>query len=300
MRDIAIIYLTHDALDSEIANFCRQKLLEAAEDLPIISVSQTPLDFGLNVCVGDIGRSWRSIYVQLCAGLQATNARYVAVAEHDCLYTHEHFLHTPLDPGCFDYNRNCWLVQWKSTRKDLEGMYSYWPKRIAMSQTVCWRESLLQAVSERLFLVDAGLHGFRWASEMGMMSLETWKGMKDYAKWFGSGSAQRHSKFATSEHAVHLEKYIEGHVTKWSHSIFSTIYPNLDIRHGSNFTGPKRGKKRCYEIPYWGKWSNVINNPLEKLCSCLHTFSNHEDKCKYCECKDFKEMNLKEMEIINA
>jgi hypothetical protein len=37
-----------------------------------------------------------------------------------------------------------------------------------------------------------------------------------------------------------------------------TNIPNLDIRHGSNFTGPKRGKDRCYELLYWGKFDDVI------------------------------------------
>ena len=40
---------------------------------------------------------------------------------------------------------------------------------------------------------------------------------------------------------------------------FRTENPNIDIRHGGNFTGPRRGRKRRYELPYWGKLEDHIN-----------------------------------------
>jgi len=196
-------------------------------------------------------------------GLKACDTQYVAVAEHDCLYSNEHFRHVPLAADTFDYNKNCWLVQWKSNHPELDGMYSYWRRRLAQSQVVCWRESLLQAVTERLALVDAGLRGFRWAGEMGTMSPQTWDVVKTYAHWFDSGNPNlplllRHSALAASGKPCHLIQFVEEHVTKWKHRTFVTAIPNLDIRHQGNFTGPKRGKLRRYDLPYWGRFADLI------------------------------------------
>jgi hypothetical protein len=66
-----LIYLTDNSLAEPIASKCRELLVREAKDIPIVSVSQEPIELGLNVCVGKIGRSWLSLYKQMMAGLEA-------------------------------------------------------------------------------------------------------------------------------------------------------------------------------------------------------------------------------------
>jgi hypothetical protein len=237
-----IIYLTDNSLDGRIAALCRRKLLEVAEGRPIVSVSQRPVDLGRNVCLGEIGRSWLSLYRQLAAGCEAVGTDWVAVAEHDCLYTPEHLAYQPDDGGVFWYNDNRWLVQQGGNHPELNGMYSWWPGSLALSQLICRRDLLAACVGERLALLEAGgsprLLG---RAEPGVLSA------RDLAR------ARRHAR---SGRAVWLRGYFEN-LTHYEHRTFKTRLPNLDIRHGSNFTGPKRGNRRRYELAYWGRWETV-------------------------------------------
>jgi len=107
-NDLTIIYYTDNHLPSRFAWSVRAELWTVAEQLrlPVVSVSQHPLSFGTNLCVGDIGRSYRSIIRQILIGCIATDRPYVALCEHDVLYPAAHFAMRP-DRGAvlFDQNR---------------------------------------------------------------------------------------------------------------------------------------------------------------------------------------------------
>jgi hypothetical protein len=249
-----IIYLTDNSLDKDLAVFCRKKLCENSKEIPIVFVSQKSLwewdDNELyleghdNIVLGEIGRSWISLYKQILAGIEAAETDYIGIAEHDCLYTSEHLLWIPPKDDIFYYNHNCWLVQWKSNHPELDGMYSYWPKRFALSQLVCHKKLLKESTEEVLNLLEMGLKvekGMRWYGEPGLVA--------DTYRAFISASSGR---------PVQLQSYLEKYTTKYKSEIFRTEIPNLDIRHGSNFTGAKRGKQRTYELPYWGKFEELI------------------------------------------
>ena len=242
-----IIHITDNSLAPEIAGLCQRVLLREARGIPIISVSQRPLDFGRNICVGEIGRNWISLYKQLLAGIEAAQTEWVVVAEHDCLYTHEHLSYQPDDASVFWYNHNCWLVQWGGNHPELNGMYSYWPQSLAMSQLICEKHLLRAAIVERLNILEHGGtmdRNFLGYGEPGVIS----KRALDMVQ-----------RYANSGKPVRLQPYLEEYLTKYGHKVFRTHNPNLDIRHNSNFTGPKRGKKRTYTLPYWGKFEDVIN-----------------------------------------
>jgi len=246
-----IIYLTDNSLDPTIAKLCRRLLLREAQGIPIISVSQEPLDFPNNICLGKIGKCWTSLYKQLYAGLDKATAPYISIAEHDCLYTHEHLEWTPPRDDTFFYNYNCWLVQWGGNHPELNGMYSYWPKRTALSQLVCNRELLKSFVKERLDLLTTGASmdkEFFATGEFGVINKRT---------------IHKAQRIANSGSSQHLESLLKKYLGKSKAGTFTTQLPNLDIRHGSNFTGPKRGKKRVYTIDYWGRFSKIMDE--EKL-----------------------------------
>jgi len=236
-----IVYLTDNTLDERIATLCRWKLAEAAGDIPIISVSQKPIELGRNLCIGEIGRCWLSLYKQLLLGCGEADTEWVVIAEHDCLYTAEHLNYTPSDGSVFWYNDNRWLVQWGGNHPELNGMYSWWPGSLALSQLVCDRQLLTECMVERVRILEGG----------------------GDAKAFGKaepGVVPKVRLYARSGRAMWLRSYLEDHLAKYGHKTFKTKLPNLDIRHGSNFTGPKRGNSRRYELPYWGRFEDWVDD----------------------------------------
>ncbi|MCP4648830.1 MAG: hypothetical protein GY853_01940 [PVC group bacterium] len=227
-----ILYLTDNSLDYEIAAFCRDKLFEAAGDIPVICVSQKSISSTwLNLCVGDIGSSWNSLYQQMYTGLEHCKTEYVGIAEHDCLYTPEHFLFTPTEDKFF-YNKNHWLYDWGTK------VYYRIYFRKAMSQLICKTQILKEYTKGVLELLEKGLFiksGLRWYGEPGLYINK----YRNYIKRSG----------ITGE----LKKDFVSHINKYESSLFETDSPNVDIRHGDNFTGKKRGEEHCEKIPYWGK-----------------------------------------------
>lgn len=241
-----ILYLTDNSLEEELASKCRDILKREAGNISIVSVSQKPIDLGKNICVGEIGRSWMSLYTQLLAGLNEIKTENIVIAEHDCLYTHEHLNYTPTNPDIFWYNINHWLVQWHGNHPEMEGMYSYWPKRTALSQLVCAKTLLQESTEEVMNLLEMGLRvekGLHWYGEPGVVS-------EQFRKAFVEASSGRPTQ---------LQAYLKDYISHYESNFFSTIRPNIDIRHGTNFTGPKRGKDRTYVLPYWGKFAEVMN-----------------------------------------
>ena len=47
-------------------------------------------------------------------------------------------------------------------------------------------------------------------------------------------------------------------VSMWKVDTFRTEFPNLDIRHSTNFSRGRRPKDVTYELPYWGKFSDLL------------------------------------------
>lgn len=241
-----VLFLTDNSLDEQIAALCQRILLREAGNLPIVSVSQKPLDLGHNVCVGEIGRSWMSLYRQILAGLDVIKTENIVIAEHDCLYTHEHLSYEPPDPGAFHYNRNHWLVQWGGNHPELNGMYSWWPNRPALSQLVCRADLLRESTQAVMRLLEMGLkvaRGYHWHGEPGIVDNQ-----------FRAAYAT-----ASSGKPTQLQAYLKDYVNKYRSVFFDTKLPSLDIRHSTNFTGPKRGKRRTYNLPYWGSFEEILN-----------------------------------------
>jgi len=237
-----VLYLTDNSIDENLLLFCQERLKKECFDIPIISVSQKPINFGKNICVGNIGRSWMSLYKQILAGLELCETDYIGIAEHDCLYNAAHIKYIPTSDNIFFYNHNCWLVD------SMTGIYSYWPHRFALSQLVCHRDLLKKSTIEIMNLLMMGLKvskGMKWYGEPGLVS--------DTYKVFVEADSGRSSQ---------LQRYLKKYVSEYKSKSFKTEKPNIDIRHGKNFTGPKRGKKRCYELPYWGNFLKLYNEAL--------------------------------------
>jgi len=141
----AIIYYTDHHIDERLAAACRKVLAEAAGPIPIISVSQKPLNFGKNICVGEKPRSNRSIYEQILAGLEAApEGAVIYLAEHDVAYTPSHFAYVPEVKDRLDYNQNRYY--WAPGQTEYLPARGQWP----LSQLVAYREFLIEKVKESL------------------------------------------------------------------------------------------------------------------------------------------------------
>jgi hypothetical protein len=239
MASKAIIFYTDSCLREPLASRVREILSASAGDIPIISVSQQPLDFGKNICVGDIGRSHLSLYRQIVAGLDATDAEIVFMAEHDVLYHPDHFRFEPAISGTFYYNLSCWFANWKPETKE-KGLYSGpWGIRHATSQLVCHKEPLKENLQQRIAALEAGWkirRGIRGACEPGVS--EQWAFTRQH------------------DDGINIPRET---IKQWKCDTFSTEGKNVDIRHGGNLTGWRRGRGNTWELPPWGRLEDVIN-----------------------------------------
>lgn len=252
MNNRTIIYYTDDSLPDNFASRIRELLLKSAGSISIISVSQKPLDFGHNICVGDIGRSHLSMYRQLLAGGEYIDSDYVVLAEHDCLYTPEHINWTPPQKDIFYYNINHWFAQWNSRR--YKGEYSYY-RRKPLSQLICAKDIFIKAVEEKVWLLQNGYmirKGQVGACEMGVVPND-----EAFIRIFPCepGVCDNRKEYID---ALAQFKDLGKEIGHWKAKAFSTVLPNIDIRHGGNFSGRRRGRQYCYELPYWGKLSEIF------------------------------------------
>lgn len=141
MADLTIIMLTPNLVPKQWAEFHKQKLLEAAGDNPIITISKEPLDWGINLIQTEYGVA--NIYRQMLRGAKLATTPFIAMADDDTLYPKEHFAFRPTKEGYF-YNLNRWhLFTW--------GRPFYFHKpRPGNGLLICTRELLISAMESRL------------------------------------------------------------------------------------------------------------------------------------------------------
>jgi len=95
MIDATIIYYTSNRECEEFEQRIRDNILAVKGDLPIVSVSQKPIDFGKNIVIGDVGASGFNMFRQVQIACRACDTRFVISAEADCLYPPDYFTFRP-------------------------------------------------------------------------------------------------------------------------------------------------------------------------------------------------------------
>ncbi|MBE3140932.1 MAG: hypothetical protein IMZ53_10145 [Thermoplasmata archaeon] len=271
----SIIYYTDNSLDEKIAKFCRDHLVVASQGKPIVSVSQRPTDLGINICLGEIGRSHLSMYSQILRGVEEAKTPYISLVEHDCLYSPEHFNWIPPQEDVFYYNLNVWFVNWSS------GKY-YYQRRRVLSQLICGREIALKAIQDKIWLLKHGYmirKGMTGACEFGV---RTDKECFEQAAFCEADWLKTHDikdiktepiqiQTVTQEPGVCDErkeyqgvlaqfKDLGKEVSLWKADTFRTELPNVDIRHTTNFSRGRKPKDVVYTIPYWGTMKDLMEN----------------------------------------
>ncbi|MBI2049660.1 hypothetical protein HYT32_02020 [Candidatus Roizmanbacteria bacterium] len=97
--------------EEKIFTACQRQLNRCMEKwgYPIYSISQKPIDFGINT-VMDLERSVLSMFKQILKGLEECKTDIVFLIEHDLLYHPSHFDFTPQKDDHFYFNQNFWNV----------------------------------------------------------------------------------------------------------------------------------------------------------------------------------------------
>lgn len=146
MRDLTVIYYTSQRECPEFEARIRSALLESAAGLPLISVSQQPLDLGENIVVGDVGASSQNAWRQFLIGATAAKTEFVCTAESDFLYPAQYFAFRPPRRDTLYLARPLYTVTAMRGKVCI-----YRPKKLgSFGACVASREKLIQAVSEVL------------------------------------------------------------------------------------------------------------------------------------------------------
>ena len=141
-----ILYYTDNNIDENLSNQVRKQIKRCAGLIPIISVSQKPIQhFGKNICVGDKPQTYQSMYEQILVGLEAApKDSIIYLCEHDVFYHPSHFAFLPEtnDHAFFNVYRYHYALGATSFLKG--------NSKTCQSQCVANREILIKHCRERL------------------------------------------------------------------------------------------------------------------------------------------------------
>lgn len=226
-RDLTVIYYTANFLNESFAAKVRRQLLIAIGDLPLISLSKKPLDFGINICEGDTERSVINIYKAVLMGAKTASTRFVALAEDDTLYPPEHFYNFLPPEDTFAYN----LCKWNIYSWSKPPFFSL-KFRKTLSCLIAPRKLLITELEERFAKYpDVNNIPLKWMGEPGRV---------EYEKQLG----------ITPRKAVDFYSYVPLIVFSHPEALGYQIQGNKK----------KAGYIRALEIPYWGTAQNIMEN----------------------------------------
>lgn len=106
-----VVYYSDCRGDETILSAARAQLKRATNGHRIVAVTLVPLKdhFDRNI-VMSAERGYLTMFRQILAGLEASDAEYVFLAEHDVVYHPSHFDFVPPSDDTYYYNLNVWKV----------------------------------------------------------------------------------------------------------------------------------------------------------------------------------------------
>lgn len=174
--NVSVVYYSSNKEPPEFEKKITDELVKQSNGLPIISVSQKPMQVGTNICMGELPFSEKSLYLQILKGLQSTDTEFCLAAESDFIYPPEYFKFVPPTNNHVYRYTNVW-VRWLKHKKFYKKYYSegcqicgrqYWidminraldndvpPKELFPTKTEYRWSSVNPAVS---FKTNNGLH----------------------------------------------------------------------------------------------------------------------------------------------
>ena len=96
LDNVTVIHYTANNKPTEFSQRVRDWNMSAiGNNLPIISISQKPIDFGENICVGDVGVSLHNAWRQIQIGASKATTKFICLVEDDRLYPSTYFRFIP-------------------------------------------------------------------------------------------------------------------------------------------------------------------------------------------------------------
>jgi len=105
-----ILYYSSNHEKPEFENRIKDNILKNCGGLPIISVTQKPIDFGKNIVVGDVGVSGFNMFRQVQIGLKNITTEFVIATEADCIYPPDYFTFIPSRTDTCYRNKNLYVM----------------------------------------------------------------------------------------------------------------------------------------------------------------------------------------------
>jgi hypothetical protein len=161
-----IVYYTDNRCEETVL-IAVQKQLKSC-NLPIVSVSLKPIEFGENfVFKGERGRL--TMFKQILTGLENSKADIIFFTEHDVLYHPSHFEFVPTRKDRFYYNENRWRV-------DLETGQALFYLCPSTSGLCAYRDLLVEYYRHRVAKIEKEGYDHKEGYEPGLKTkaLETW------------------------------------------------------------------------------------------------------------------------------
>lgn len=108
--DITVIYYTSNRENPVFEKRIQDALVKTVDGLPIVSVSQKPMELGRNICVGPHRANPINMLKQISSGLGAADTRFVVLAEADVLYPSSYFAFVPPRDDVFYYPEESYML----------------------------------------------------------------------------------------------------------------------------------------------------------------------------------------------
>jgi len=140
-HSLTILYYTANREDENFASRIRENILSVSGGLPIVSVSQKPLCFGKNICVGMHDNCYHNAARQVQIGLRAIDTPYVIAANSDTLYPPEYFQFKISGRGWVYRYNNVWVHY-----TQFKGQPKFWFKGVSHCAQVVDRELWLKRI----------------------------------------------------------------------------------------------------------------------------------------------------------
>ncbi len=232
-----IVYYTDNQLEPKIMKACQDQLLSAVNGNKIVSVSLEKMDFSDNIVLS-LKRGYLTMFKQILAGLEASNADIIFFCEHDVLYHSSHFDFIPPSKDTIYYNLNVWKV------RSSDGHAVHYDCK-QTSGLCAYRELLVEHYRKRVANTQAVYDGCGGEN-------------REFRNFIRSQGFEP----GTHNRAERVDQH--GSESCWSE------YPNIDIRHDGNLTPSRwsqdkfRDKRNCRnwiesdDIPGWGNAKELM------------------------------------------
>lgn len=220
-----VVYYTDNRLDERIDQAVKKQLTHSVNGYGIVSVSLQPIDFHHNIHL-DMERGYLTMFRQILAGLEASDADVIFFCEHDVLYHPSHFDFLPPRPDMFYYNENVWKVDFETGK----ALFYY----VRQTSGLCaYRELLLEHYRRRVQLVEENGFTRRMGFEPGTHNRK--ERVDDYKSeaWMSAhpNIDIRHGQNLTP--------------SRWRKDQF----------RNQKYT---KGWTEADEVPGWGKWPDIL------------------------------------------